>query len=105
MLIIRNRINVRINDFHYEYDIIWTKISFRETRKSDHGKSDRGLDLSSKVPESPRKSSNNPAADFRGITDNFHNLLHNVRGADSQLFRGFAFGQIFASPQKSAAKL
>ena len=53
---------------------------------------------SSNVLESLRKSANIPAADFRGITDNFYNLLPNVRGANNQLFRGFASSQIFTGP-------
>ena len=73
------------------------------------------LKLSSKVRDtrglfavhvSPRKSANNPVADFRGhsrnsgITDNLQ--LHNKYFPD---FRGFAFNPIFTSLRKSAAGL
>ena len=50
---------------------------------------------------SPRKSANNPAADFHGITDNFHNVLPNLLPD----VRGLHNSKVFTSPRMSAAGL
>ena len=71
------------------------------------------LRTSAKVCENPRKSDYGNSnrgnsrffTDFRGITDDFHNLhLFRFIQIQSDLV-GFAFSQIFTSPRKSAAGL
>ena len=91
------------------------RVCLRKTycRKSDLGKSDCGLKLTSKVRETladfccPLMSSNvlvNPQTfvDILGVTDSFHNLLLNLLPDLFPNVRGLAFSQILTSPRMSA---